>query len=108
MVHTGVDLIQFATIGKIISDGYLVTGILPYRIALPVLITTILRPDVSIPDNMLIEAFADYLSTTERLTAKKALDCADSTVNAGVLNKLISCWHDLDAGKCQPLHPSYK
>jgi len=51
MVHPEVDLAQLIIIGKIISHGYLTTGILPDRIALPVLIASVLGPGVSIPDN---------------------------------------------------------
>jgi len=90
MVHPGMDFTQFMTIGKIISHGYLVTGILPDRIVLPVLIASVLGPGVSIPDNVLVEAFADFLSITERLTVKKALECPYSTFQAEVLDKLIS------------------
>jgi len=74
MVHPQIDLSQFVTIGRIVSHGYLATGILPDRIALPVLISALHGPDVTIPDHILIEAFVDYVSATERLTLKSAFD----------------------------------
>jgi len=90
MVHPGMDFTQFMTIRKIISHGYLVTGILPDRIVLPVLIASVLGPGVSMPDKVLVEAFADFLSTTERLTVKKALECPNSTFQADKLISLLA------------------
>ena len=47
---------------------------LPDRIALPTLIQFILGPGVSLPQDILLDAFIDYISATERQTLKTALD----------------------------------
>ena len=52
MVHPRIDLSQFVTIGRVISHGYLATGILPDRIALPVLISAVCGLDVTIPEHV--------------------------------------------------------
>ena len=74
MVHPQIDLSQFVTIGRVISHGYLATGILPDRIALPVLISAVRGLDVTIPEHILLEAFVDFVSATERVTLRSAID----------------------------------
>ncbi len=56
-----------------LSHGYLVTGILPIRIALPTLAAMLLGPSVSLPPNTLLDSFLDYITPFERDTLKRAL-----------------------------------
>ena len=65
MIHPQIIISTYVVIGRIISHGYLATGILPNRIALPVLISAILGPSVKIPDHIFIDTFMDYLSSME-------------------------------------------
>ena len=50
MIHPQITISTFAIVGRIISHGYLVVGMLPDHISLPVLISAILGPSVKIPD----------------------------------------------------------
>ena len=43
------------------SHGYLACGILPVRLAFPVLAMSLLGPSVEIPDEILMESFVDYM-----------------------------------------------
>ena len=67
------------------------TGILPDRVALPVLIAAPLGLGIKIPSHVLIKAFANFVSDTERVSLQDAIN---STTNASsfqphLLNKLI-------------------
>jgi hypothetical protein len=73
MVHPEIDLKDYAVFGRILSHGYLVSGHLPVRIVLPTLINMILGP-TQIPKQILLNAFVDYISATERVTFKEALE----------------------------------
>jgi len=80
IVHPQISISVYAVIGRIISHGYLATGILPDRIALPVLLVAILGPSIKIPDYILIDSFMDYLSAIERITLKNAFNsCANES-----------------------------
>lgn len=73
MVHPQIDMTLYTIFGRIISHGYLTTGILPDRIALPTLVQFLLGPSVSLSQDMLLDAFIDYISTTERQILRTAL-----------------------------------
>lgn len=73
MIHPQTDLDVFPIIGRILSHGYLVTGILPVRIALPTLICMLLGPAVSISKELLLDTFLDFVSAEERKTMQQAL-----------------------------------
>ena len=70
MIHPQMDITILPVIGKIISHGYLATGILPTKIALPTLTCMLLGPLV--PDNFLLESFLDSISVSERQLLKEA------------------------------------
>jgi len=78
MVHSHMDMSTFVTLGKIISHGYLATGIIPDRIALPSVLTALLGPGVMISTAVLLDAFLDYISVVERAVFKSALQVCDS------------------------------
>ena len=63
----------FATLGAIISHGYLGSGYLPIRIALPTLICILLGPTAELSNKVLVEAFINHLSDTHRDSIKDAI-----------------------------------
>ena len=71
-VHHKVDMEKFPVLGKIISHGYLVCGHLPLHIAFPIIASSLLGPHVTIPDDIILELFVDYLVQYEGQTLKKA------------------------------------
>lgn len=73
MNHPQMDMNVFPIIGRILSHGYLVSGVLPIRIALPTLTCMLLGPTAVIAGNVLLDTFLDYISATERATFKRAL-----------------------------------
>ena len=73
IVHPEMDASVLATLGFIISHAYLMTGLLPVRIAFPCLARSLLGISVSIPDAILVESFIDSISTYEASIIKKAL-----------------------------------
>ena len=60
------------TLGTIMSHGYLTCGFLPIRLALPCIIHVV-RGQVSIPNALLAESFADSLNVHEAGIVKDAL-----------------------------------
>ena len=65
---------DFNSLGKVISHGYMVSGHLPVRIALPTLMMMILGPLTRIPPDILIDAFLEFVSSNERLKIKSFLE----------------------------------
>jgi hypothetical protein len=72
MVHPHMDMSIYPVLGRVLSHGYLVAGHLPVRIALPTLINMLLGPK-TVSRTILLEAFLDYISATERTIFKEAL-----------------------------------
>lgn len=64
-VNPHTDTALFPVLGTILSHGFLVSNFLPLRIAFPSLAAMLLGPTILIPDSILVDAFADYLSTYE-------------------------------------------
>ena len=62
-IHT--DISVFPVLGTVLSHGFLVSNFLPLRIVFPTLAAVLLGPTVLIPDSILVDTFADYLSTYE-------------------------------------------
>ena len=75
LLHPHSDMGLFNTLGNIISHGYLSSGYLPVRIALPSLIKILLGSAVSILKNMYVDALLDYLSMHDREKIKSPLHC---------------------------------
>ena len=73
MVHPQIDRKIFPVIGRILSHGYLVAGILPVRIALPTLICMLLGPSTEVSKDILLDTFLDFISSEEKKTMKQAL-----------------------------------
>ena len=64
-VNPHTDISVFPVLGTVLSHGFLVSNFLPLRIAFPTLAAVLLGPTVLIPDSILVDTFADYLSTYE-------------------------------------------
>ena len=71
--HAGVQMSSFQTLGTIMSHSYLVSGILPDRVAFPCLATALLGPHIAIDEKILEEAFVCSLSTYETGILKEAI-----------------------------------
>ena len=87
MVHRQIDLSVYSILGRILSHGYLATGILPDRVALLTLIQSLLGAGVNIPQDILMEVFIDYIIVTERNTLKTTLN--DLAFPVPLLNKVM-------------------
>lgn len=79
MIHPHIDKTVYPVLGRVLSHGFLGSGHLPVRIALPTLIRMILGPSAEVPSRILQDAFLDYISFAERQVFKNALKCALST-----------------------------
>lgn len=85
------DLAFFPIIGRILSHGYLVTGILPIRIAFPTLTCMLLGPSASITKEVLLDSFLDFISCFEWSTLKRGLaHSKDNTFPSDLQDKLIT------------------
>ena len=73
MFHPEMDLTLFSVVGRILSHGYLVAGVLPVRVAVPTLISMLLGPGTTISDTILLNTFLDFVSSCERSTLNSAL-----------------------------------
>ena len=58
----------------VISHAYMVTGILPVRIAFPCLAHSLLGTSETVPESAIVEAFQDSLSTHDSNIFKNALE----------------------------------
>lgn len=86
--HAHVAFDQFLTLAKILSHGYLVGGFLPTRIAFPVLAYILKGPSVTIPQNIVLQSFCDYLCVVDRDSISQALK--STTFTDEVRNSIIS------------------
>ena len=89
MISPQMDTAVLPIVGSIMSHGYLASGFLPVRIALPCLISILCGPGASIPQPMLCEAFLDYISAIERDIFKDALSMCSGTFSCEVQEKLL-------------------
>ena len=90
MVHSQMDLQVYALLGRVISHGYLATGILPDRITLPSLLVALLGPSVTVSTSILLDAFLDYVSATERAILKQAIDNHDGSFEVDQIVAILS------------------
>jgi len=72
MIHSQMDMSTFTTLGKVVSHGFLATGIIPDRIGLPSQLVALIGPDVKLLPTVLLNAFLDYISVAERELFKAA------------------------------------
>ena len=79
MINPHMDMSIYTILGRVLSHGFLGSGHLPVRIALPTLIRMLLGPSVEVPSRILKDALLDYISCAERKVFKDALKYALST-----------------------------
>jgi len=79
--HPQMDMTVFPTLGKIISHGYLFSGFLPLRIALPTLVLLLFGSTVvqEIPDDVYTETFLETVSTVEADLLRDTLELCKTT-----------------------------
>ena len=90
VLHPGVDMSVLPSLGTVLSHGYLVCGFIPTRIAFPVLASIFLGSEVKIPKRILIESFAECLSSIEAGVVKNALISTDKDFSPETKANLIS------------------
>lgn len=73
-VHPGVDMSSFLVFGAIVSHAYLVTGVLPVRVAFPTLAHCLIGSNIRIPDEVMLTSFMDSLSTHDAAVLKTAFE----------------------------------
>ena len=76
--------------GRVLSHGYLTTGIIPDKIALPTLIHILLASGVIVLLNILMEMFIDYISTSERSLLRPTLEITAPSFSTNMLSQLIT------------------
>ena len=90
MVHPHMDTSIYPVLGRVLSHGYLVAGHLPVRSALPTLINMLLGPK-PVSSTILLEAFLDYISTTERTIFKEALTYGAERKFSSAIQETLEC-----------------
>ena len=82
------DLSVLPTIGRILSHGYLATGVLPVRIAFPVLAGMLLG-SCRISDSVMLATFQNAVSTSETEVIRQALSITTGKFPPDLTTKLI-------------------
>ena len=93
VVHPEMDMSLLTTVGFVISHAYMVSGVLPVRIAFPCLAQSILGTSVAVPESVIVEAFQDSLSTHDSNVVKNALNEAEQeqpSFSSQVMSGLVS------------------
>ena len=90
MFHPEMDMSLFSILGRVLSHSFLVSGILPIRIALPTLVCMLLGPGTTVTDRILLNTFLDFITTWERDTFKKALACSNTSFPPDLLEELTT------------------
>ena len=90
---------MFPVLGTILSHGFLVTGMLPVRIAFPCLAAVVLGPMVSIPDSTYITSLADYVSPYECSILKRAFSITVGSFPNDLCEDLLSLLSRLGCGE---------
>ena len=88
ILHAQVDYNSLVTIGRIMSHSYLACGILPIKINLPTLITIFIGVS-NIPDDILLEAFMNYLSIKEQAIINEANMCNGDKFSEDLQERLL-------------------
>lgn len=105
-VRSGIEMSVYPVLGTIISHGFLSCGHLPIKLAFPVFL---FGPTISITETMMIDSFADYLSTYESGFVGRAVALANNgeCFPEELMSKLIDLFSKL--GCCEiPNHNNFK
>ena len=71
--HAQVDLSVFPTLGSILSFGYMTSGCVPTKIAFPTLCGVFLGPLTTIPDEIILDSFVDYICLHDSTLLREAI-----------------------------------
>ena len=88
-IHAGIDMLSLPRLGLVLSHGYIVSGFLPTRVVFPSLARMLLGSSTEVPEHILLEAFADGLSSYEHSTLKEALSVTGGQFSQHLLSKLV-------------------
>ena len=88
VIHPHTDLQALPLLGRVVSHGYLTCGFLPVRIAFPTLVQILLGPATTVPDNILLQSFADSLSTYEASVLREAFH--RDSISSELKTKLVT------------------
>ena len=88
ILHAQVDYNSLVTIRRIMLHSYLACGILPIKIYLPTLITIFIGVS-NIPDDILLEAFMNYLSIKEQAIINEANMCTGDKFSGDMQERLL-------------------
>ena len=73
VVHPHTDMSHYRVLGAILSHGFMSCGLLPNRLAFPVIACSLLGCNVLIPDAIIVDSFIDYVSNYESAIFREAL-----------------------------------
>ena len=93
IVYPGMDVSVISLLGAIISHAYIVTGILPIRLAFPSLACCLFGPSATVSPEVLVDAFIDSLSLYEANIMRRASEEAKedrSSFSADVMPLVLS------------------
>ena len=90
IVHPEMDTSLLGAMGAIVSHAYLIVGILPVRVAFPVLVKCLLGTAATVPQQILTECLIDSLSPHEAEALRKAMDEVKSKVPAFSQDVMLS------------------
>ena len=103
-VETYVNVHALQTIGHVLSHGYLVTGILPVRIAFPCLVYMLKGLNISVPNDILLSTLVDSISSYESVIFKQALSCESTRYDTETLEKLLRILSKFNSTKIPQPH----
>lgn len=89
-VHSSIKVEEFEIIGTIFSHAYLISGILPDRIAFPCIAAIFLGPTIALSDNCLHHSFVASLNIHEASLLNDALQLGNATYSDEISDGLTS------------------
>ena len=89
LIHAHTNMVIFSTLGKILSHGYLISGVLPLQVAFPSMASVLLGINVEFDDQILIECFANCLSHVEADHIKQCLQIKGESFSETMRAKLV-------------------
>lgn len=95
IVHPGTNMSIYPLLGTVLSHGFMSCGFMPIRIAFPVLARVLYGPSVDILEHILVDCFADYLSTYENAAVSKALSLTKTAPSLPFPSELSSTLVDI-------------
>ena len=88
-VRPEVDVTIFPIMGGLLSHGFLTCSYLPVVLAFPTLVGALIGPTTIVPDSILLEAIADFLSEVESKVIQEHSIYIDFVLIEGNIRKCI-------------------